>query len=155
MKKKLVLFLLLLLTLLTSMFASFPVKAINGWNTPTNLTSNTGVNDWHPSISADGSTIAYQSDFDGHWEIFVVNSDGTGMEQVTSVSFEAWHPSISGDGSKIAYGSYDEDEGDGEVYLINSDGTGLIQLTSNYNFLSRAARSWRSAGNCCYVPFII
>ena len=128
MKQVSLFILLLLLGLIVPTFVS-PVKSINGWSTPINLTNNS-VDDWHQSVSADCSKIAYQSN-QYHWEIFAVNSDGSGLHQVTSVSFEAWNPSISADGSKIAYSSYDDVEGDGEVYVINSDGSGLTTLTSN------------------------
>ena len=44
---------------------------------PTRLTFNAKV-DTDPSLSPDGSKIAFQSDRDGDNEIFVMNVDGTG-----------------------------------------------------------------------------
>jgi Tol biopolymer transport system component len=58
----------------------------------------------------------------------VVNSDGTGLKQLTS-NFGDRYPSISGDGNKIAFQrGYDNDT---EIFVVNSDGTGLMQLTNN------------------------
>ena len=85
--------------------------------------------DEHPSISGDGSKIAFYSDVDGDCEIFVINSDGTGLTQLTFNTAYDDKPSISGDGSKIAFES--SVDGDWEIFVINSDGTGLTQLTFN------------------------
>jgi Tol biopolymer transport system component len=101
------------------------------WGTPTQLTHNS-VSDWGPSISGDGSKIAFQSDVKGDFEIFVINSDGTGLTQLTHNTAGVMYPSISGDGSKIAFHSHVD--GDYEIFVINSDGTGLAQLTHNTAF---------------------
>jgi Tol biopolymer transport system component len=49
----------------------------------TKLTANTAYDansDWSPN----GPKIAFQSDRDGDWEIFVMNADGTRQKQLTS-----------------------------------------------------------------------
>ena len=76
----------------------------------TQLTYNT-VYDGSPTISADGSTIAFHSS--GY--IFVVNSDGTGLAQVTDLYAAA--PSISADGTKIAFQSIVD--GDFEIFVVS------------------------------------
>ena len=128
MKKASLVFILLLLGSLLSTFVLVTATSSIGWNTPTQLTSNT-ADDWFSTISGDGSKIAFTSDFDGDYEIFVVNSDGSGLVQLTSNMADDGFPSISGDGSKIAFTS--DFDGDYEIYIINSDGSGLVQLTSN------------------------
>lgn len=85
-----------------------------------------------PSISGDGSKIAFATGIDNVTEIFVINSDGTGLTQLTNnTEFDnAEHlgtPSISDNGDKIAF-QHHGDSGH-EVFVINSDGTGLMQLT--------------------------
>ena len=80
----------------------------------TQLTFNT-VPDMYSSISGDGSTIAFSSRMDGDWEIFVVNSDGTGLTQLTFNTENDYVPSISNDGSKIAFFSLVD--GDNEIFL--------------------------------------
>ncbi|MFC1487856.1 TolB family protein [Thermoproteota archaeon] len=81
------------------------------------------------SISGDGAKIAYTSDVDGDDEVFVVNSDGTGLTQLTHNTAIDRCASISGDETKIAFHS--NVDGDWEVFVVNSDGTGLTQLTHN------------------------
>lgn len=48
------------------------------------------------SWSSDDNQILFYSDRNGNWDIFGVNSDGTGLRQVTSSSFNErepkWHP---------------------------------------------------------------
>jgi Tol biopolymer transport system component len=83
------------------------------------------------SISGDGSKIAFHSDVDGDCEIFVFNSDGTGLTQLTDNQATDRYASISGNGSKVACHSYDYVDGDCEIFVFNSDGTGLTQLTDN------------------------
>jgi TolB protein len=62
-------------------------------------------------------------------EIFVINSDGSGLTQLTSNDIGDTYPSISGDGKKVAFQqSFDNCT---EIFVINSDSSGLTQLTSN------------------------
>ena len=70
---------LMMLALLMVLLVSSPVKA-DWWGPPTQLTSNTAT-DAYPSISGDGSKVAFESNVDGDYEVFVVNSDGTGLQQ--------------------------------------------------------------------------
>jgi Tol biopolymer transport system component len=71
----------------------------------------------------------YGGNVDGDNEIFVVNSDGTGLTQLTNNTADDRYVSISGDGTKVAFHS--NVDGDNEIFVVNSDGTGLTQLTSD------------------------
>jgi PKD repeat protein len=122
-----VMLILLLISMLTLAFNIQQVKA-DWWSTPAQLTSNTAT-DSHPFISGDGGKIAFLSNRDGDFEIFVVNSDGSGLKQLTSNTATEHSASISGDGGKIAFAS--DVDGDFEIFVVNSDGSGLKQLTSN------------------------
>ena len=56
------------------------------------------------SISADGTKIAFISQVDDDdYEIFIVNSDSSGLTQLTFNPLEGYLPSISADGTKIAF----------------------------------------------------
>jgi len=56
------------------------------------LTNNTNE-DLYPTWSPDGELIAFQSDRDGDFDIYVTNSDGSGREQrVTDNRVEDWGP---------------------------------------------------------------
>jgi len=83
-----------------------------------------------PSLSDDGIKIAFVSYVDGDGEIFIVNSDGSGLTQLTSNTIDDDLPLISADGTKIAFTSIVDDD-DSEIFIVNSDGSGLTQLTSN------------------------
>jgi Tol biopolymer transport system component len=98
---------------------------------------------WLASMSADGSVIAFESEADltgGNpdysFEVFVINSDGTGLRQLTHCSDAAYRseePSISGDGSLVGFDSTADLTGgnadhSAEIFVIHSDGTGLRQL---------------------------
>ena len=50
----------------------------------TRLTNSAGA-EWHPAYSADGSKIAFSSDRDGNWEVYVMNADGSGQINLTNV----------------------------------------------------------------------
>jgi TolB protein len=45
--------------------------------------SNSPDREHHPAWSPDGARIAFQSDRDGNWEIYVMNVDGTDVQRLT------------------------------------------------------------------------
>jgi Tol biopolymer transport system component len=61
----------------------------------TQLLTDEGLNA-HPSWSPDGSQIAFASDREGNWEIFIMNADGSGVRRVTLFAARdeqpAWRP---------------------------------------------------------------
>ena len=84
---------------------------------------------WEPAWSPDGSKIAFRSGIDGNWEIYVMNSDGTGLTRLTNnFAGDVW-PAWSPNGSKIAFSS--QRDGNGEIYAMNSDGSGQTRLTNS------------------------
>ncbi len=109
---------------------------------PVNLTLHEAW-DASPAWSPDGRRIAFVSDRNGDVEIwpdthlntdiFVMNADGSGVEQVTSdaLSMSAESPAWSPDGSSIAFTKWDEGStgiyvlrlSSGEVRLVSEDRT--------------------------------
>jgi len=90
-----------------------------------NLTS---VNTY-PVISADGSTIAFQSNRTGSLHIWDMKSDGTQLRQLSSGPTRDQRASISADGRRVVFQS--NVTGVGQIFAVNSDSTGLLRLTNN------------------------
>lgn len=61
--------------------------------------------DASPSVSPDGKRIAFASNTDGNWEIYVMNRDGSGLLRLTRNAADDGTPQFSKDGSKIIFSS--------------------------------------------------
>jgi hypothetical protein len=92
------------------------------------ITSQTGSNvdpDWSP----DGSRLAFTSDRDGRWEIYVMDADGRNVTRLTNIGMN-YRPAWSPDGSRIAFVS--ERDGDAaEIYVMNADGENVVRTTNH------------------------
>jgi TolB protein len=80
------------------------------------------------SYSPDGTRIAFMNNYDGDFEICVMNADGTGVKQLTKNSAVDAYPSWSPDGTQIAFTS--NRDGDFDVYVMNADGSDQTNITS-------------------------
>jgi TolB protein len=94
----------------------------------TALTSNT-VDDEEPSVSPDGTKIAFVRYTGGSGEIFTMNVDGTNPTRLTNTNVDEIDVSWSPDGSKLYFARVGTQ--DAEIYSMNADGSGVTQLTSN------------------------
>jgi len=124
--------------------------------------------DLYPAISPDGTKITFSSnravEFDGahHTELYVINTDGTNLRQLTtsdptlgpnsrnSINEVAWGP----DSQTILFrgvvpwtdaDGFDAKEG---IYRIHSDGSGLQQIVGGYHvgFHTTFAIDWSHDG---------
>ncbi|MEO1584444.1 MAG: DPP IV N-terminal domain-containing protein [Planctomycetota bacterium] len=68
----------------------------------TQITTDPG-HDVMPTISPDGSRIAYASNRQGNWNIFVSSADGGQARPITDDSAHELHPSWSPDGTRLVY----------------------------------------------------
>jgi Tol biopolymer transport system component len=75
-----------------------------------------------------GQKIAFVSDRDGNEEIYITNSDGTGLTNLTNNSAKDWDPAWSPDGQKLAFLS--DRNGASEIYVMNADGADVHQITN-------------------------
>ena len=75
-----------------------------------------------PVYSPDGLKLAFISTHDGDPEIFVMNTDGSGLKKLTDNSAVDAAPSWSPDGGRIVFTS--DRSGTFELYSMNSDGSG-------------------------------
>jgi hypothetical protein len=77
---------------------------------------------------AQAGRIAFASNRDGNFEIYVMNADGSGVTRLTNNPANDW-PSWSPDGKRIAFDS--NRDGNFEIYVMNADGSGQTNLTNN------------------------
>jgi len=81
------------------------------------------------SVRTHQGRIAFNSNRDGNWEIYVMNGDGTGQTRLTNNPAEDFSPAWSPDGLRIAFSS--KRDGNPEIYIMNADGTGQTRLTNS------------------------
>ncbi|MCS7053098.1 MAG: hypothetical protein NZM09_05130 [Ignavibacterium sp.] len=69
-------------------------------------------------------------------EIFVMDSDGSNIKQVTNLNAASFAPFFHPDGKRIIFSSNygSKDRRDFNLFIINIDGTGLEQITFNPTF---------------------
>ena len=83
----------------------------------------------HPEDTAPaayGDRVAFMSNRDGNWEIYVVNTDGTGLVRLTHDSANDGLPTWSPDGRSIAFVS--DRGGTWAVWAVNPDGSDRRKL---------------------------
>lgn len=110
---------------------------------PSSPDAATGVPDANPDASADANPppptlAANQVVFDAtrssvNHEIFVMNSDGTGVARLTTdAAYENWWPRISPDRTKVLFyrspAGKPENYGEASLWIMKADGTGVAQL---------------------------
>jgi Tol biopolymer transport system component len=76
------------------------------------------------------SRIAFASDRDGDFEIYVMNADGSGQTQLTYNDAFDGYPAWSPDRTKIAFQS-DREWANGAIYVMNADGTDQHSITTS------------------------
>ena len=92
------------------------------------------VYDSSPVWSPDGTRIAFISNRDYLFSLYVMDADGSNARLVADRPFEPKQPAWSPDGKKIAFTSgfgfmIGPGKPSADIYVINIDGSGLIQLT--------------------------
>ena len=78
-----------------------------------------GKYDIDPQFSPDGKRIAFVTNTDGNWEIYLMNSDGTGLLRLTRNTAVDTHPAWSPDGQRIIFSS--DRDGRSALYEIVLD----------------------------------
>lgn len=95
------------------------------------ITETAGVNESSPVISPDGLQIAYDAYADNGSHIFIMDSDGSNVTQITKTAYNfspAWNPT----GNKLAFEKGSEIM---DIYTIDTDGSNLqsVIVTSGYS----------------------
>lgn len=87
------------------------------------------VTDAYPAFSPDGSKIAYESNVDGDFDVYVVDLAAGTRAKLTDSPGRDGTPAWSPDGSRIAFMS--DRDGNRQVYVMDADGTDPINLSDN------------------------
>ncbi len=95
----------------------------------TNLTGLSVESDSEPNWSPDGTKIVFSSFRDDNGEIYVMNSDGTNLRNLTNDPSDDVNPTWSPNGTQIIFASYRN--GNEQLYIMNADGSNQIRLTNN------------------------
>ncbi|MBV9927212.1 MAG: PD40 domain-containing protein [Acidobacteria bacterium] len=118
-------------------YSNISVRNVDGTGVATLLTNSGTAPAWSP----DGTKVAFQSARDGNFEIYVMNSDGTGQTRLTNNSAADTNPYWSPDGGRIAFTS--DRSGNANIYSMLPDGSGVSMLTdTNGN-----NASWSAGGD--------
>src|SRR5688572_22512982 len=132
---------ILLLTAHASAIAASPIRQ---------LTSSTATN-VRPAWSPDGKSIAFQSNRDGPYHIYVMNTDGSNLRQLTSGDDnDDRHPNWSPDGKTIAVDTGTEIKR--EIALIDvasKNRTVITKLGMTAQFPSFSRSEERRVGKEC------
>jgi Tol biopolymer transport system component/DNA-binding winged helix-turn-helix (wHTH) protein len=103
--------------------------------------------DRYPRVSEDSRSMAFMSDRTGHSEVWMSQTDGSAVRQITSAGRSgAAQPALSPDGQSLAYVARDDATSD--LYVAAIDGGRPLRLTSGSNC---AAPSWSRDGRSLYV----
>ncbi len=73
--------------------------------------------------------IAFASNRNGEFEIYVMNADGSNQTNLTNNPADDEYPSWSPDGKKIVFESRRDENA--EIYVMNADGSEQKNLTNN------------------------
>ncbi|MEO0483490.1 MAG: hypothetical protein AAF138_07670 [Planctomycetota bacterium] len=92
----------------------------SGRNVRTQLTQD-AAHDVMPSISPDNRRIAFTSNRNGNWDIFVIDRDGGKPLQITSDAAHELHPSWSPDGRSLVFSRLGRASGRWELWVVDAD----------------------------------
>ena len=78
--------------------------------------------------------IAFMSDRDWNWEIYVMDNDGGNPRNLTNDPVDNWNPSWSPDGKHIVFTSSGMDIRieTRQIYVIDADGKNMRKLSNNH-----------------------
>ena len=78
---------------------------------------------------AEGLRLLFYSNRDGDDDVYIMELDGSGIQQLTDDPGRDYEADISPDGSILIFASQRSGEGGARLHLMNSDGSDVRQLT--------------------------
>jgi dipeptidyl aminopeptidase/acylaminoacyl peptidase len=105
----------------------------DGTGDPTRLTVDADYSDGSPDWSPDGTQIVFSKYAAGsEGDIWVMNADGSGAQNVTSDAALDYGPSWSPDGTQIAFSRYvNLPSGPADIWVIGPDGSGAAPVVAD------------------------
>ncbi len=103
-----------------------------GGGQPVNLTQTPSAKEDTPVFSPDGSAIAFASDRDGDWSIYLMDTDGANVRPALSnyTGTDEVHPTFTPDGLTLAFSSSRAD-GNWDVYSAPIGSDAWTRLTTD------------------------
>ena len=105
-----------------------------------------------PFSPVPATQLAFDSDRTGNYEIYLMNTDGSGVRALTNYrTQDSWWPRISPDRSRMLFyrtpaGTHDGDYTKTSLWVMNADGGGRTQLLAN------GANGWQFQGHAEWSP---
>lgn len=116
---------------------------------PTRLTDDPTGN-YRPAVSPDGLRIAFASERDGNWDIYLLDRASGAETRLTDDPLNDMAPSWSPDGSRIAY-QHNVPDPSGPVrvehVVMNMDGSGKTVVSSGAVWNGNEAPAWSPFGD--------
>ena len=95
------------------------IYVMDAGGTPTQIVgARAGVFNMQPALSPDASRVAFSSNLEGKFSIYVVSVDGGGLRRLTDGTGDDSEPAWSPDGSRVAF-----------VRGFDATGSGIVVLT--------------------------
>jgi dipeptidyl aminopeptidase/acylaminoacyl peptidase len=117
------------------------------------ILSNPNLSPHTAQWSPDGQRIVFgaYSSADLDYNIFVIQADGTGLQQVTHGGPDPYEPSLfptwSPDGTEIVYSHTFASEGNIELMKMDADGGNKVRLTTDPSLAADTLPVWSSDGS--------
>ncbi len=112
--------------------------------------TNDPAGNYRPAVSPDGRNVAFASERDGNWDIYLLDVASGAESRLTDDSSPDMSPSWSPDGTRIAY-QHNIPDPNGPVLVerivMNADGSGKTAVSSGAVWIGNEAPAWSPAGD--------
>ncbi len=104
------------------------------------MTPSGTLEDWHPTLSPDGTQVVFMSDRSGGANIYTMNTDGTDVKHITDDFYSDSNPIWTTDG-RIIFTS--DRSGPSRLFSVKPDGSDLrVLFGMDAGFISDGAAWW-------------